>query len=633
MTAGTATVQRAMAEHVAGRLAPAEQLYRDALARDPDNIEALHLLGLVRLQQGEVAAALPLLEQAARRAPGVADYHNRLGAALAAAGRADDAIAAYRQAIACQADHPEAHNNLAILLAATGQRQAAIEAYRTALATNPDFAEAHNGLAVALAEDAQFGDAEFHYRRALACNPAYVEAGANLGDLLARMGRHDEAIVALRAALDRAPTNLEALLCLADTFARAGEIDSARATAKQALEAFPDLARSHNCYGMICRQGGEIETAARHLARAIELDPGLAEAHGNQALTLLTSGRVEAAATAAARAVDLAPEIGVHRMNLGMIQLLRGDFEKGFEGYRARFDSRQSWVTARRFSGAAWTGEAIDGRRVMAWGEQGVGEEIMFASMLGRLSWRTARCLVECDPRLVPLLRRSIDGIEVHGRVDPPDAALLDPAIDMTIGFGDIALALGLGARDFGDPEPYLIADQAARAAAKSRLAALGDGLKIGVAWRSRGANAFFNAEKSTDLADWYPIFAVTGACFVDLQYGDTGADVAHIADRLGVTIVEDRGVDQMRDLDGFAALIDALDLVVTTSNTTAHLAGALGKEVWVLLPHVPDWRWQLGREDSLWYPRARLIRQPAPGDWRGVLAAAAAALAERTGT
>ena len=627
-----ATVKRAKREHMAGRLAPAERLYRDALADEPGNVEAMHLLGLVQLQQGDVSAALPLLEQSAQRAPGEADYHNRHGAALAAAGRDDDAIVAYRHAISCRPDHPEAHNNLAILFAATGDWPGAIESYRTALSANPGLAEAHNGLAVALAETAHLADAEHHYRRALDIRPAYVEARTNLGNLLARLGRFEDAIAALRAALDIAPARLEALLCLTDTLARAGDIESARMIATQALDSYPNLGRAHNCYGMICRQAGDLQAASTHLARAIELDPALAEAHGNRALVLLATGRIEGATAAAERAVALAPGSDDHRMNLGMIWLLRGEFERGFAGYRARFDSRQSWVVRRSFSHTPWSGQALDGRTVLAWGEQGVGEEIMLASLLDRLDARAGRCLVECDPRLVPILRRSFSGIEVHGRADPARDALGDPAIDMTLGFGDIASALGLGLRDFADPVAYLRADEAAREAARHRLAALGDGLKVGVSWRSRGANAAFNAEKSTTLEDWYAILGVAGTCFVDLQYGDTSADVAHIAERLGVDIVADHTVDQMRDLDGFAALIDALDLIITTSNTTAHLAGALGKEVWVLLPHVPDWRWQLSRGDSVWYPRTRLIRQPVPGDWRGVLGEAAAALVARTG-
>jgi Flp pilus assembly protein TadD len=631
MIAGVATVRSAMREHIAGRFAPAEQQYREILLREPENFEAIHLLGMVLLQQSDIVAALPLLEKAAQGAPGEVDYHNRHGAALAAAGRSDEAIDAYQRGITCRPGHPEIHNNLANLLAARRDHTGAIESYRAALDAKPGFASAHNGLAVVLVACEHYGEAETHYRRALDIKPDYMEARVNLGDLMAQIGRFDEAVADLRVVLDAEPGNLEAMICLADTLARMGNIDEALAVAKAAVDHYPDQARAHNCHGMACRQAGDLQAASAHLARAVALDPNLADAYGNRALTMLALGQVKEAAAAAERAVALEPENGAHRMNLGMIHLLDGDFEHGFEGYRARFDSRQSWVKQRSFAQPVWNGEALDGRRVLVWGEQGVGEEIMFGSLLRQLGERAAYCDVECDPRLVPLFRRSFPDLDAHGRADPPTRSLFGPAIDFTLAMGDLGAALGVC--DFAPANAYLVADETATVAARQRLASFGDGLRVGIAWRSRGGNAAFNADKSTDLSDWYPVLGVSGACFIDLQYGDTGKDVARVDHDIGVSITADDTIDQMRNLDGFAALIAALDLVITTSNTTAHLAGALGKEVWVLVPHVPDWRWQLARDDSIWYPRARIIRQPAPGDWRGALVEAGAALAERAGS
>jgi hypothetical protein len=486
-------------------------------------------------------------------------------------------------------------------------------------------------LAVALVACEHYDEAEIHYRRALDIKPDYHEARVNLGDLMARIGQFDEAVADLRVVLDAEPGNLEAMICLADTLARMGNIDEALAVAKAAVDHYPDQARAHNCHGMACRQAGDLQAASAHLARAVALDPNLADAYGNRALTMLALGQVKEAAAAAEQAAALEPENGAYRMNLGMIHLLGGDFERGFEGYRARFDSRQTWVKRRDFHQPAWDGEALEGRRVLVWGEQGVGEEIMFGSLLRHLVERSEHCRVECDTRLVPLFRRSLPTIEIYGRTDPPNRVLLDPGIDFTLAMGDLGAALTV--RDFAPANAYLVADETAIAAARQRLGNLGDGLRVGIAWRSRGGNAAFNADKSTNLSQWYPILGTPGARFIDLQYGDTREDVARVADDLAVSITADDTIDQMRDLDGFAALIAALDLVITTSNTTAHLAGALGKEVWVLVPHVPDWRWQLARDDSIWYPRARIIRQPAPGEWRGALVEAGAALAARAGS
>jgi len=624
------SLQTALRAHQAGQLAPAEHIYRCVLEAEPENIEAQHLLGVVLLQNGDPEGALPLLEQAATRAPERPDYHNRLGVALAALGRIDEAIVAYRKAIASKPDQPEAHNNLAIALAASGDHPAAIIAYRRALTVQPGFSEAHNGLGVALSAIGDFEEAEHHYRRALDIRPDYSDARANLGDLLVRSSRLNEAIAELTTALDQRPDHFEARLSLADAYARSGEIAKALAAAKAILKSNPQSARAHNCYGMICRQSGDTAAGLSHLDRAIVLDADLSDAHANRAIALLTLGRFEASEQAAGQAVSLSGDAAVHRVNLGMIRLLRGDFRRGFKDYRARFGSGTPWIGRRRFALPEWDGENIDGKRLLAWGEQGVGEEVMFAGLLPRLLSRAASCVVECDPRLVALMSRSFPLLEVVGRTDPLAPALLRHDIDCTLAFGDIPAALNLGEADFAEPKAYLIPDAAQVGVLRARLEQLGAAPKIGIAWRSRGANTLFSLDKSTDLQEWGEILQARSVQFVSLQYGDTDMEISDAEACHGVSISTDTGIDQTVDLDGFAALIVALDLVITTSNTTAHLAGALGKEVWIIVPHVPDWRWQLRRADTLWYPHARLFRQPGPGDWRGAVAEVAGALAAR---
>lgn len=629
MSGAVATSLRtALRAHAAGQLEPAEQIYRSVLDADPENLEALHLLGLVRLQNGDPHGAVPLLEEAAGRAPADANYLNRHGVALAAVGRIDEAIAAYRRAIASKPDQPEAHNNLAIALAASGDHQAAIIEYRRALTAQPGFAEAHNGLGVALSAIGEYEDAAHHYRRALDIRPDYTDARVNLGDLLVRTGQLDDAVVELTASLDQDPDHFEAHLSLADAYTRIGQLKKALEISRANLAANPDSARAHNCYGMVCRQAGDPAAALTNFDRAIALDPVLADAHANRAISLMTLGRADAAEQAASQAASLA-DGGVYRMNLGMIRLLRGELRKGFEDYRARFASRVPWHGRRKFAFPEWNGEAIDGQRILAWGEQGVGEEVMFASLISRLRARTSECVIECDPRLVPLFVRSFP-VEVVGRTDPVASAVMRHEFDMTLAFGDMAAALGLDKPDFANPTAYLVPDSETVQSLKERLNRLGPKPKVGIAWRSRGSNTLFSQEKSTSLADWSAILRVPGIQFVSLQYGDTAREIADAEANFELTINTDTGIDQSVDLDGFAALIAALDLVITTSNTTAHLAGALGKEVWIILPQVPDWRWQIGRSDTLWYPRARLFCQPNAGDWLGAVAEVAAALAAR---
>jgi Flp pilus assembly protein TadD len=587
-----AAITRGVSEHRAGRLDAAERRYRAVLAAEPANAQALHLLGVVLLQRGDAEGARSLLARAAALDPADADCHNRLGLAHAALGARAEAEAAYRRAIARVPRHPEAHNNLGIVLAEAGEADAAVEAYRTALAAKPDFALAHNNLAVALAGLGRLDEAERHYRAALEIDPAYADASVNLAELMLRLNRTDAA-AALSNVVERHPDHLAARLLLADALLRAGEPAA----------------------------------AAVHYEAALALDPDHADARGNRALALAALGRLAEAEAEAERAVALAPHAAVQRMNLAMLLLLRGALGRGFREYRWRFRAGLPWLVPRPFPQPRWDGAPLSG--LLVWGEQGVGEEVMFASLLPRLAAH-ARVVVECDLRLVPLFRRSFH-LETVARTTPPDPATLDPGLSHQVASGDLAVALALRPKDFASPAAYLVADPARVETLHARYA-LGPGLKVGIAWRSRGANLAFSAAKSSPLAAWDAILRVPGIRFVNLQYGDVSADLAAVARETGVRVFEDPEVEQERDLDGFAAQLAALDLVITTSNTTAHIAGALGCEVWVLLPHVADWRWQHGREDSLWYPRARLIRQPRPGDWDGVLERAAAALRERLG-
>lgn len=261
--------------------------------------------------------------------------------------------------------------------------------------------------------------------------------------------------------------------------------------------------------------------------------------------------------------------------------------------------------------------------RVLAWGEQGIGDRILLAGMLADLHEAAGDVAVETEPRLVPLLARSFPALEILAEGEPPAGS----------GFmSQIALgALGQHFRKQPDAFPsrstYLRADPARTAALRHRYTIAPDRLLIGISWCSR--NAAFGRFKSVGLAEWAPILAVPGVTFVNLQYGDTHDERSRIE---APHILHDATIDPLRDLDGAASQIAAMDLVITTSNTTAHMAGALGIETWTLLPSGPGllWYWFQDREDSPWYPSMRLFRQHRPGDWTELIARVASRLDRR---
>lgn len=260
-----------------------------------------------------------------------------------------------------------------------------------------------------------------------------------------------------------------------------------------------------------------------------------------------------------------------------------------------------------------WSGEKLASGRLLIWGEQGVGDEVMFAGLIPDVIRAGNRCVMDCDARLKPLFARSFPSVEVFSVQElrnnsPQDIAAHLPSGSLPGIFRTTETA-------FADTaSPYLFADPAARDRFRVRYS---DGKKqIGLAWYT--SNPKTGRNRSIDLSLFTPLFARPGIRWVSLQYGDHSALESQAA-AAGAPLLIDRSVNQLADMDVFAAQIAAMDLVVTIDNSTAHLAGALGVPTRVLLPAVPDWRWLEAREDTPWYPSLRLFRQPKPGDWQSV--------------
>ena len=282
----------------------------------------------------------------------------------------------------------------------------------------------------------------------------------------------------------------------------------------------------------------------------------------------------------------------------------------------------------RPFEQPAWDGGPLDGKTLLVWSEQGVGDEIMFASLLPEIIAQAGQVLIECESRLVPLFARSFPTADVFARTDPPHRRLRDKTIDVQCAAGDACRWLRRDRDAFENPRAFLRAETALVRERRAAYQAHGGGAKIGIAWRSR--TPLWGTIKSAPLECWAPILRTPGATWINLQYGDCEQEFAKIDKQLGVKIHQDSEVDQFADLDRFAAQVAALDLVVSTSNTAAHMAGALGVPTLLLLPSVPDWRWQVEGDAALWYPDMKIFRQKTRGDWSAPIAAAAAEIATR---
>ena len=320
------------------------------------------------------------------------------------------------------------------------------------------------------------------------------------------------------------------------------------------------------------------------------------------------------------KALEIDPEQANAHVNRGLLMLLRGNYAEGWQGYEWRLGHRNlaGLVGTRPFTQPPWQGEPLAGRTILAWGEQGVGDEILFAGLIPDLQAAGARCVVETDPRLVPLFARVFADVEVVARTDPPDPETAAAAIDFQSAFGSLARYLRPGAETFPARRGYLRADPDRTQVLGVRYRARAPKtLTVGISWRDRG---HARSDRTIPLALWEPLLALPGLSFVNLQYGDCAEEVSATVARTGVEIFQDPEIDAFADLDGLAAQMAALDVVLTAGNTTAHLAGALGGPLWVLVPRVPSWPWGLEGQTSPWYPTARLFRQSGSDGWPAVM-------------
>jgi len=548
----------------------------------PGEAQAWNELAHVLRWQGSLDEALAAVTRAIELAPELAPAWFNLGASHEARGDSKQALDAYRKAVELDPDYPEAWSNLGGVLGEQGSRSEEIDAYRRAIAINPRLAPVWANLGNALRETGALEEAVRACKHATELDPGFAAAWSNLGSALNDSGRHEEAIEACNTALRLAP----------------------------------DLAEAWNNLGGALRAAGRYDEAIRAHQRAVETGPGDAQAHFNFGVTLQHCGRRDEAVPRFRRALEIQPDHADAHTDLSIALLGSGQFAEGWREYEWRW--RRHGAPERRHHFTPWDGDTSRPRRLLLWGEQGIGDQILYASMIADLAASPMHIDVEIDPRLVPLFQRSFPRIAWLQPQDPR-------SIDRAAYAGQAPLAsLGRWLRPSFDAFPghrgYLKADAGKTKSLAARLRAPGAEKVIGISWAS--TNREFGDRKSAALTDWIEILRMPGVRFVDLQYGDTGDDRDELRKLHGLEIQHLGEIDLYSDLESLAALCAACDLVITVSNVTAHVAGALGKPVWLLAPLGRGrlWYWFSDRDDSPWYPSMRIFNQRTLGVWQDTL-------------
>lgn len=568
-----------------------------------------------------------VLREIEKDAPGIPEVSHLLGVVLMQMGRTEDAVTPLAYAAKTVRDDPGLLNLLGTAQHRNGDLDAAIATFRKALSKDRESVDLHYNFANALRDADRNGDAARHYREAIRLEPDFADAHYNLALVDAREGRFDAAIEGYRKSLNLSPDEPQpdAHLGMSRALIMQFRYREAEAAAREALALDPDLMQAHSNLAQTLQAQGRLAEAEEAMRHAIALAPENATLYANLGNILQDADRVSEAEQAYRTAVEYDPDFGAGHTNLGILQLLNGQYEEGWREFEWRW-KRDDRPPSRPFPQPRWYGEDLAGRAVLAWGDEGVGDEILFASLLRELAGRAGHVVVECDPRLTGLFGRAFPSIEIVPRTDPPNRRLMRPDIDVQTPFTEMARWLRPDLAKAPSPDAgYLEADPALTAACRERYTGLGDGLVVGIAWASGNV---MRADRNAPLPLWDPILTQPGLRFVSLQYGDRSADLADVRGRIGVDIYVDPHIDQMKSLEEFAAQVSAVDLVVSITNTTVHMAGALGKPVWTMLPYMPDWRYQRTRPDTPWYPHMRLFRQTVSRQWRDVMDTVAGELA-----
>jgi tetratricopeptide (TPR) repeat protein len=407
---------------------------------------------------------------------------------------------------------------------------------------------------------------------------------------------------------------------------RAGNLDAAVDCFRSHLAGHPDDAAAHNDLGVALQRLRRYREALDCFETVIRLAPADVDAWYNAGVIhhlLRDVARAEDCYGKAISAGSADPE--AHR-GYSMLRLLRGDFAtEVWSSFRRRrlcagFEPSSTGSTA-----PLWNGEPAEGKTVLVYGEQGLGDEIMFASCYPDLVARAGHCVIETEPRLEALFRRSFANATVLGRNRENDLAARYPSVAYQLPCGDLPLYFRSSAADFAGRAPYLKANSEAVERWRSALAGLGPGLKIGISWRG-GTPKNNQAGRTIGLKRWGEVLRATDARFVSLQYGDCSEDLAQARNALGVEL--HHWPEAIADYDETAALVSALDLVITVTTSVAHLAGALGQKTWILVNAAPRWCYLASGNSMPWYPTARLFRQQYAGAWDDIMNQVARALA-----
>ena len=594
---------QALLDHQAGRLAEAEAVYRNFATQTPDNADVWHLLGALCQQKGAISEAQQYLDRALELNPDFPEALNTRGILLKDLGQLADAESDFRTALGLVPDFPQALTNLAEIRRLIGDFDEATKLNKQAIASAPDLASAHNNLGATQRDLSDFKAAIAAFKQALRLDPILVDAEINLVATLNLAGHAAEALILAQKAVEKAPDYAPTHNALGLIYFDSGMIEEASACFEKACHLDSDYGEAQGNFANCLARLNQLEDAIDHYDIALRTEPDNADIWANKAAALQAQNILIDALEAAETALQLSPDHADGHWNRGIARLISGDFTGGLADYEWRW--RLPEFKTRQFNAPqlATLGE-IDGKTVLIHSEQGYGDTIQFVRYVHLLvDHNPQKILLETHEPLKPLMAAmpAISQVYLRGESLPP--------FDAHIPIMSLPHLFDTTLETIPAKTPYLTAAAACTLDLSSETK-----LRIGLVWAGRPSHKN-DRNRSIPIETLAPLYEVEKAAFYSLQLGKNTTDIASIP---AITDLS----TYLTDFAATAAIIEQLDLIITVDTAVAHLAGALAKKCWLLLPFAPDWRWLLERNDSPWYASIKLFRQSEPGDWPAVIKA-----------
>ncbi len=605
-----------------GKIDEAIKCYRKAIILEPDYADTHFNLGNALKVQSKLEDAVICYKQAIELKPKDTDLYVNLGNALREDGKLNEAIEYYRKASELNPDNAGFQCNLGAALQESGKVDDAIVCYKQAITINPNYAMAHSNLGSVFQEKDKPEDAITNYKKAITLKPDYAEAYNNLGSSLQGLGKLDEAVAYHNKAISLIPDYAEAYNNLGIALLELGKPDEAVECHNKAIALKPSYAAAHNNLGTALMEQCKFDAAIASYKKGIELNPDYAEAYNNLGTVLKESGEPSDAIASYKLAIELNPHYAQAHLNMAFALLLTENFKKGWQEYEWRL--RIKGCTPKTTRKPMWDGSPLNGKSILVYTEQGLGDSIQFIRYIPMVKEQGGRVIVECQQSLHSLFR-NCDGIDEIKKITPDTKSPAQfnahvPLLSLP-GIFDVNM-------DLIPPNvPYIKSDPVLMSKWRTKLDH-DNNFKIGIVWAGNPKHKN-DRNRSCSLKNFEHLTDISGLTLFSLQKGPASVETKNPPNGIKIIDLE----NELNDFADTAAVIDNLDLIISVDTSVAHLAGAIGKPVWVLLPFIPDWRWFLKRNDSPWYPNMRLFRQHKLHDWKGVFEQVKKALISNLGS